>query len=164
MPKWRQITSDPWVLESIAGYHLEFESEPVQYCLPKAPPFNPMEIKLIDNEVIKLIDKGAVVPVLYEHKEFISNIFLVPKKTGDMRPVINLKPLNQFVEKIHFKMENIQMALNFISQGDYMISIDLKDAYFSVPIFRKDRKYLRFLWKGQRYEFTCLPFGYSLAP
>ena len=56
------------------------------------------------------------------------------------------------------------MALNFISQGDYMISIDLKDAYFSIPIFRCDRKYLRFIWKDQRYEFTCLPFGYSLAP
>ena len=52
-----------------------------------------------------------------------------------MRPVINLKPLNQFVQKIHFKMENIQMAMNFVSLGDYMVSLDLKDAYFSVPIF-----------------------------
>ena len=26
------------------------------------------------------------------------------------------------------------------------------------------RKYLRFLWNNIRYEFTCLPFGYSLAP
>ena len=164
MSNWRQLTSDPWVLESVAGYHLEFESDPVQYCLPKAPPFNVLEINLIYNEIIKLIEKGAIVPVLYEHKEFISNIFLVPKKTGDMRPVINLNPLNQFVGKIHFKMENIQMALNLISQGDYMISIDLKDAYFSIPIFTPDRKYLRFMWENQRYEFTCLPFGYSLAP
>ena len=96
--------------------------------------------------------------------EFISNIFLVPKKTGDFRPVINLKPLNQFVQKIHFKMENIRMALNCISPGDFMVSLDLKDAYFSIPIFRSHRKYLRFLWDTKRYEFTCLPFGYSLAP
>ena len=45
-----------------------------------------------------------------------------------------------------------------------MVSIDLKDAYFSVPIFQPHRKYLRFLWNFKRYEFTCLPFGYSLAP
>ena len=57
--------------------------------------------------------------------EFISTVFLVPKKTGDFRPVINLKPLNQFFEKIHFKMENIRMALNCISSGDFMVSIDL---------------------------------------
>ena len=60
--------------------------------------------------------------------EFISTVFLVPKKTGDFRPVINLKPLNQFVEKIHFKMENIRMALNCISPGDFMVYL------FSSPI------------------------------
>ena len=96
--------------------------------------------------------------------EFISKVFLVPKKTGDFRSVINLKPLNQFVEKIHFKMENIHMALNCISPGDFMVSVDLKDAYFSVPIFQPHRRYLRFLWNFKRYEFTCLPFSYSLAP
>ena len=56
------------------------------------------------------------------------------------------------------------MALNCISPGDFMVSIDLKDAYFSVPIFQPHRKYLRFLWNFKRYGFTCLPFGYSLAP
>ena len=54
--------------------------------------------------------------------------------TGDLCPVNNLKPLIQFVQRTHFKMENIQMAINFVSPGDYMISLDLKDAYFSVPI------------------------------
>ena len=56
------------------------------------------------------------------------------------------------------------MALNCISPGDFMVSIDLKDAYFSVPIFQPHRRYLRFLWNFKRYEFSCLPFGYSLAP
>ena len=56
-------------------------------------------------------------------------------KTGDLRPVINLKPLNQFVQRIYFKMENIQMVSNFVSLVDYMMSLDLKDAYFSVPVF-----------------------------
>ena len=31
-------------------------------------------------------------------------------------------------------MENIQIAINFVSAGDYTISLDLKDAYFCVPI------------------------------
>ena len=46
----------------------------------------------------------------------------------------NLKPLFHFVQRTHFKMKNIQMAINFVSPGDYMISLDLKDAYFSVHI------------------------------
>ena len=44
------------------------------------------------------------------------------------------------------------------------MSLDLQDAFFSVPIFRPHCKYLRFIWRNQRYEFTCLPLGYSFAP
>ena len=56
------------------------------------------------------------------------------------------------------------MVLNCISPGDFMASIDLKDAYFSVPIFQPHRKYLRFLWNFKRYEFTCLPLGTAFHP
>ena len=45
-----------------------------------------------------------------------------------------------------------------------MVSLDLEDAYFSVPIFQPHCEYLRFIWRDHRFEFTCLPFGYSLAP
>ena len=44
--------------------------------------------------------------------EFISNIFLVLKKTADLRPVINVKPLNEFVEKIHFKWKQSKWPNN----------------------------------------------------
>ena len=45
-----------------------------------------------------------------------------------------------------------------------MAVIDLKDAYYSVPIRTEDRKYLRFEHEGQLYEFVCLPNGLSSAP
>ena len=58
-----------------------------------------------------------------------------------MRSVINLKPFNVFVQKIHSKMENINTALHTIAPGDTFVSIDLKDAYFSIPIFKPPRKF-----------------------
>ena len=45
-----------------------------------------------------------------------------------------------------------------------MVSIDLKDAYLSVAVAEEHRKYLRFQWERQLYEFLCLPFGLSSAP
>ena len=53
-----------------------------------------------------------------------------------------------------------------IEKDCFMASIDLKDAYYSVPITRTDRKYLRFLWQGTctLFQFTCLPNGLSCAP
>ena len=45
-----------------------------------------------------------------------------------------------------------------------MASVDLKDAYYSIPIAEEDRKILIFQWKGEYYLFTCLPNGLSSAP
>ena len=105
--------------------------------------------------------------MLLRRIQFISIIQHFPnsKKKNQMISVqLNLKPLNQFVEKIHFRIENIQMAFNAINQGELIISLNLKDAYLSISIFHPNRKYLRCLWQSKLCEFTCLPFGYSLAP
>lgn len=104
----------------------------LQTGIPISPPFGGFEKQLIEDEIVTLKSKGASKEVTYCSNEFHSNIILVTKKTGDMRPVINLKPLNVFVQKIHFKMENINTALHTIAPGDYLVSIDLKDAYFSI--------------------------------
>ena len=54
--------------------------------------------------------------------------------------------------------------LPLIKRGMFMTSLDLKDAYFSLPIAKRYKKYLRFIWQGQLYEYQCLCFGLSLAP
>ena len=54
--------------------------------------------------------------------------------------------------------------LTKINPGDWMIKIDLKDAYFAVSIAPKDQKFLKFRWLGQRYQFRVLPFGLGSAP
>ena len=47
---------------------------------------------------------------------------------------------------------------------DYMVKIDLKDAYQCVPVHKLDRGYMRFLWEGKLYQFAALPFGLASAP
>ena len=160
---WCQISRDPWVLQCVQGYRLEFETAPHQVSWPTAPNFTAAQALAIDHEVSKLLKKGAVTQTLHTQGEFLSNIFLVPKKTGAMRPVINLKPLHRHVCKKNFKMETTGFAVQLINEGDYMASIDLKEAHFSIPIHVDDRRYLRFMWRDQLLEFVCMPFGYNLA-
>lgn len=81
-----------------------------------------------------------------------------------MRPVINLKPLNGYLKKTHFKMDTLSKVLNLVKTGDWAISLDLKDAYLHVPIFHTHRKYLRFCIQNQCYQFKVLCFEPTSAP
>ena len=113
--------------------------------------------------VTELTSKGAIEVGTYPG-QFVSTLFLVPKKDGRQRPVINLKRLNTFVRTEHFKMEGIHTLQGLLRRGDWMAKIDLQDAYFMVPITGEHRKFLCFCLEGKIFHFNCLPFGLSSAP
>lgn len=162
---WLQITGNAWLLEAITiGYKLELEAQPQQPFPPTfvLPPLQ--EASQLDAEIEELLRKAAIRVVAPCQGQFLSKLFAVPKKGGACRPVVNLKPLNRFIIKKHFKMENASMIRDLLKEGDWMTSIDLKDAFLSVPIHPDDKKYLRFQWRKELYEFNCLPFGLTSAP
>jgi len=119
---------------------------------------------MVEEEIQSMLGKGAIKKVPSQKGEFLSSIFLVPKKDGGNRPVINLKNLNSFIPYQHFKMEGLHVLRDLIQEGDFMCKIDLKDAYFVVPIAPESKKFLRFLWGQSLFEFQCLCFGLGPAP
>ena len=159
-----QITQDPWVLGVVKGYQLELVQTPSQINPVVSKARSPTERQAISTEVEALLTKGAVRKVQPQPNQFTSRLFVVPKKDGSLRPVINLKPLNTYMANHHFKMEGILKVKDLLKKGDWMCSVDLKDAYLSVAIAEHHRKFLRFVWEGNTYEFTCLPFGLCSAP
>jgi len=139
-------------------------SPPTQKSCPVERTWSDKEKLLLDKQINKLIDKGAIVSDCFPSQgQFLSNIFLVPKQDGTHRLILNLKKLNEFVAAEHFKIEDWKVSKRLIGPHDYMATLDLKDAYYLVPI-KKDRKFLRFLYRGKLFEFTCLPFGLNVAP
>ena len=61
-------------------------------------------------------------------------------------------------------MDSLQSAVQLMKSHCWMAVLDLKDAYYSVPIRTEHRKYLRFEHDGQLYEFVCLHNRLSSAP
>ena len=57
-----------------------------------------------------------------------------------------------------------ETAKQLISRGYFMACIDLKDAYYSVPIRKDHRRYLKFVWMGQLWQYRALPNGPTTAP
>ena len=147
----------------MSGYKIDFVQEPHQASIPKEIPFSADKWNIVNDEVLELLKKGAIVETFQEEGEFLSNIFIVPKPNGKQRPVINLKHLNQFVQYNHFKQETFSVVLDSVQRNDFFTKINLREAYFSVPICEEDTKYLKFSWNGKLYRFVCLPFGLSIA-
>ena len=59
---------------------------------------------------------------------------------------------------------NSRFGAVICQRGDFLASLDLKDAYFQIPIHGSSRKLLRFMSEGTVYQFKALCFGLSTAP
>lgn len=136
----------------------------VQPLVRKPPSWSETELQSLDKSVSDLLKIGAVSKCEPSDDQFISNIFLVPKSDGSMRFILNLKQFNSFVDTEHFKLEDKNTAMRLMRPDCFMAKIDLKDAYFLLPVDKSHRKYLCFVFRGQTYQFNCLCFGLNVAP
>ncbi len=163
LPSWKNLTNDPEILQMVIGLHIESNDTPLQ--IDRIPTNVLLKNQLVvDNEIESLINKKVIKLDSKEQGDFISPIFLRPKKDGTFRMVLNLKTLNTFVSYHHFKMDTVWTAINMMKPNCFMASIDLKDAYYSVPICQDYQKFLKFYWKGEYYKFTVFPNGLALCP
>ena len=93
-----------------------------------------------------------------------SSCYTVIKKDGSARVILNLKELNDFIVCAHFKMDTIKNVLHLLFPNCFFMTVDLKLVYHSVPVRPEHRKWLRFIWDSDHYQFTSLPQGLSSAP
>ena len=141
--KWEEITDNKWVLSIVRnGFRIPFI---------KIPPLSSVPIRMsqssspfLREEIENLLNKRAVERVQNpETPGFYSRIFLVPKKNGKFRLILDLSLLNSYIEKQAFKMETVKSVRQAMRLNDWAVSIDLTDAYLHVPIHRQSRKSLR---------------------
>ena len=152
------------VLNYVSGYKLELLGVPEQNFVPSQYRLQPKHKSVLQLQISDLLTRGVVDEVFDIQDAFISNVFLREKSNGKFRMIVDLSELNEFVEKTHFKMDNLSSALDLSYEGAFLTSVDLKDAYHSVPIWENHKKYLTFQWNDRYFRFNVLPFGLTSAP
>ena len=125
---WRSISSNKFVLNMTKGHHLQLRCNCPFICIIKwfnikaAMAHHPT----IQKEMNKLLPIGVIEPSAGD-TQFYSNVFFIPKYTGGLQPILNLKWFNCCMHIPTFKMPTIKPVWHLIQQCDYAFSIDVSD-------------------------------------
>ena len=119
--------------------------------------------KFLLDFVQEMLQKVAIIPVrMSATLGFYSRLFLVPKPGKKWRPVIDLSVLNMHLSVPTFNMETAEVIRNSICKGEWVVSLDLTDAYFHIPIHQKSQNLLRFHVGGRsKVQIQSPTFRYS---
>lgn len=161
---WTERIKDPWVIDLITkGLTPDLISIPHQDHQPEH--FLSSEDKVIVTEEIqKLIEKLAM-RVKNNKEGFYNPIFVIPKKDGNgKRMILDCRLLNENVSKEHFKMESLATLRDIIMPGDWMVIIDIKDAYYHIPLAEDAKQYFSARVGGLDVEYTAMPMGLTSSP
>ena len=165
---WLELGAGPKTIQNLReGYTLPFRIRPKLTSFPTVISCyaNPHRNNYLLEALHQLMDKNAIELVQNPTSlGFFNRLFLVPKPNNKWRPILDLSKLNLFLKVEKFKMETPETIRTSLQQGEWVTSVDFKDAYFHIPIQEQSRKYLRFHIQGRNYQFKALPFGLSTAP
>ena len=164
--EWRKITSDVNILKAIAGFEIPLVDFQQQGKLRFPLKFSETEMRAADEEIQKLLNKNAIMECSegIVSGDFVSPVFLRPKKQGGVRLILDLSDFNDFVEYAHFKVETIRDILAAVVPNCYMAVGDLQDAYLVLPIDQQFWHLLKFQWRKKVYCYKVLCFGLACSP
>ena len=164
--EWQKIGAPLQVISWICfGLDWQFDTPPIPKRFPEAH-LSAEQQAVLNKELKRLFDLGCfeALPAEDIPNAIIAYFFVVPKSDGGWRPVIDLTYANSFSGKIHFKMENIKDVRDLIRPFDFMITIDLKDAYCHLFYNQKSRKFAAFSFQGSLFQCVAMLFGVTHGP
>ena len=125
-------------------------------------PVSPVKQKLIDEELRQLLEQGVVEP---SSSAWSSPILLVPKKDGSYRFCVDYRRLNKVTKRDAYPLPFISSILDRLRNARYLSSLDIKSAYWQVPVAEASREYTAFTIPGRGlFQFRRMPMGLTNAP
>ena len=163
---WGHITNDPFILSVVAqGFKITLnQGFPGVLRQVTNTPRDPVAQATIWTEISSLLGKKAIVQVDDFPSLCLSPIFVIPKRSGGLRVILNLKKINLYIPPQPFRMENLPVILPQLTADDWAVTIDLQDAYLHVPIHPESHRLLGFQYLNQTFLYQVLPFGLKDSP
>lgn len=154
-----KVDSDRIGCTNLVEHVIVTDSEPIKQ---RYYNINPHMQKLVNVELDKLLEQGIVEP---SSSPWSSPILLVPKKDKSYRFVVDYRKLNRVTRKDAYPLPYISHTLDKLRDARYLTSLDIKSAYFQIPMAESSKQYTAFTVPNRGlFQFRRLPMGLSGSP
>jgi len=120
-------------------------------------PMSPYMSEILNREVDEMLKLGVIEP---SNSPWCSPVLLVKKPTGEYRFCFDGRSLNEVTEPDPYPMPDINRILCMLRGAKYISSIDLRKAFWQVPLDPESRPKTAFSIIGKGlFQFRVMPFG-----
>lgn len=124
-------------------------------------PISPAIQQRMSKELDRMIQLGVVEPA---DSPWCQPPVLVKKKSGKDRLCVDCRKLNAVTKKSKYALPRIDGILSRLGKAKFISSIDLKDAFWQIPLNVESRPKTAFNVPGRgMWQFTVVPFGLTTS-
>lgn len=125
-------------------------------------PVSPVMQSHIDKELDEMFRLGVIEK---SKSPWSSPILMVKKKDGSFRFCVDYRKLNAVTERDSYPLPYITNTLDKLRNAHYLSTLDIKSAYWQIPVAESSRPFTAFTVPGRGlFQFVRMPFGLHNAP
>ncbi|KAA6404258.1 MAG: hypothetical protein EZS28_000216 [Streblomastix strix] len=123
---------------------------------------NPIQEQEYQNQLNEELKNGIIKET--NSMQVYNPTFIVPRKDGRLRKILDCRRINFFTKHVHFKMDGSEQFRQIHQQSDYATMLDIKDVFHHIHVQPNLQQFLGFKFKNRSYTYTGLAFGLNLSP
>ena len=112
----------------------------------------------VHNE-LKQMEASGVISKVDQPTEWCLGMVVVQKKSGRVRICVDLKPLNESIQREVYPMRHVDETLALLTEAKVFSKLDANSGFWQVPLPKSCRHLTTFITPFRRYWFNKLPFG-----
>ena len=117
-------------------------------------PTNPSTQKELRNIIQGQLDRNIIEP---STSQTSATVLLVPKPNGGIRFVVDYRALNSKIKGDAYTLPTVQDALASLSNRKIFSSVDMKEAFWNVPLTKRSRELTAFRTQQGLYQYRRIP-------
>jgi transposase InsO family protein len=107
--------------------------------------------------------KLGVLVKVDEPTDWVNQMAIQEKKSGELRVCLDPRPLNEVLKKEQYTLPTLEEILPYLSDAKVFTKLDLAHAFWHVRLDEESSLLTTFASPHGRYRWTRLPFGLSVS-